>query len=375
MKKIVPFIISLFISCPFLFAQNLVPNGSFESLKNLPVKRNPKNVFPYEPQSGYKPFLINLRFWLAGNNATPDLRITNREALNDCKLRFSYCDEAHTGLHSVGIMTHLSNKLTDTYREYIQVRLKEPLRPNVPTYVEYWVRKTGRAKLVTNNLGCHFSMEKLFQRGFENLPVEPQINYSEILNKEGQKWEKIEGSFIPDKPYEFFLLGNFFRNDQTTITRFQYYNGPGYVPPYAYYLIDDIKVWQESDSTLLLFDQQEIKPETAIELKNIEFEFDRSVIQPESIPALTKLLGFLNEYPTVKIQVQGHTDHDGDNTYNLQLSAARAEAITKYLADNGIDSSRLSYIGLGEDQPIKTNQTELGRARNRRVEFIILDPN
>ncbi len=83
------------------------------------------------------------------------------------------------------------------------------------------------------------------------------------------------------------------------------------------------------------------------------------------------LAGSLNDYPDTTIDVIGHTDNVGDAGYNQDLSARRARAVTRVLVSNGVGQSRLRAIGRGEAEPVATNQTEEGRALNRRVEIII----
>jgi outer membrane protein OmpA-like peptidoglycan-associated protein len=80
----------------------------------------------------------------------------------------------------------------------------------------------------------------------------------------------------------------------------------------------------------------------------------------------------MNQYPTLKIEISGHTDNVGDAEYNQRLSVARAKAVVDYLISKGIDSSRLSYVGYGFSKPIAPNDTEEGRRLNRRSEFKII---
>jgi type IX secretion system PorP/SprF family membrane protein len=107
-------------------------------------------------------------------------------------------------------------------------------------------------------------------------------------------------------------------------------------------------------------------------IENIHFEFNSYVIKAESKPILDNVVFYLNKYPKVKIEVDGHTDYVGSNAANMTLSYNRAKAVCKYLTDHGIASSRLSYKGYGELSPVATNKTDKGRAKNRRIEFIIL---
>jgi outer membrane protein OmpA-like peptidoglycan-associated protein len=101
------------------------------------------------------------------------------------------------------------------------------------------------------------------------------------------------------------------------------------------------------------------------------FGFDKSDLSTEAAVNLDKLVRVLNAYPETNIEVQGHTDSKGTEAYNLTLSEKRAKTVTDYLASNGIAASRMTIKGFGETAPKYDNDTEEGRAQNRRVEFLI----
>ncbi len=111
----------------------------------------------------------------------------------------------------------------------------------------------------------------------------------------------------------------------------------------------------------------------AVVLENIFFETGSAVLLPASYPELKKLLQVLHENPTMKIEIRGHTDDVGTEEDNQVLSDNRAKAVFQYLIDNKIDVSRLSYKGFGETHPIAGNDTDSGRQKNRRTEFVILN--
>ena len=116
-----------------------------------------------------------------------------------------------------------------------------------------------------------------------------------------------------------------------------------------------------------------LKVGMSITLRGIYFDFDKSTIKPESRPALEDAAKMLSENPTIKVEIQGHTDSKGSDSYNLALSDRRAAAVVAYLVTNlGVDPSRLTSRGYGEGMPIATNDTDAGRALNRRVEFAII---
>ncbi len=103
----------------------------------------------------------------------------------------------------------------------------------------------------------------------------------------------------------------------------------------------------------------------------ILFGFDRSDLTTEARANLVKAVAVLNKYPDTDIEVQGHTDSKGTEKYNQSLSVKRAAAVTDYLRSNNISGARLTARGFGESAPKYSNDTEDGRAQNRRVEFLI----
>ncbi|MBK8848348.1 MAG: PD40 domain-containing protein [Bacteroidetes bacterium] len=107
-------------------------------------------------------------------------------------------------------------------------------------------------------------------------------------------------------------------------------------------------------------------------LKNVFFDSGKFDLKPESNTELTILFNFLNQNPNTKIEISGHTDNTGLAATNLTLSENRAKAVFNYLQSKGIDPLRLKYKGYGDKMPIGDNQTEGGRALNRRTEIKVL---
>jgi outer membrane protein OmpA-like peptidoglycan-associated protein len=117
---------------------------------------------------------------------------------------------------------------------------------------------------------------------------------------------------------------------------------------------------------------QPIEVGVTVRLKNIYFDFDRTTLKSESFVELDKVVDFLKQNPHVEIEISGHTDSKGSDDYNLNLSQGRSQSVVDYLVSQGIDEFRLTAHGYGESKPIDTNDTDDGRANNRRVEFTIL---
>ncbi len=105
-------------------------------------------------------------------------------------------------------------------------------------------------------------------------------------------------------------------------------------------------------------------------VKGVQFELDLDVLKKSSFAALDKAVKTLNKYPEVRIEISGHTDSTGDPQNSL--SGRRAQAVKQYLIEHGIDEKRLETRGAGPDEPIDSNKTAAGRARNRRIEFMVL---
>lgn len=116
-----------------------------------------------------------------------------------------------------------------------------------------------------------------------------------------------------------------------------------------------------------------IKKGVGIRLNNIFFEHDKAELQKTSYTELDRLVKLLKLYEEWNIEIGGHTDNNGSDSYNKELSQKRAAAVRYYLIEQGIDGSRLSAKGYGEEKPVATNDTDKGRAENRRVEFTILE--
>ena len=116
-----------------------------------------------------------------------------------------------------------------------------------------------------------------------------------------------------------------------------------------------------------------VKVGKKVVLKNILFESGKSVLTAGSYTELDHLLTIMNENAQMKIEISGHTDKTGSEPLNSKLSEARAKAVVDYLVKKGINRTRMEFKGFGSQQPISDNSTPAGRAKNRRVEFKILE--
>lgn len=102
------------------------------------------------------------------------------------------------------------------------------------------------------------------------------------------------------------------------------------------------------------------------------FDFDKATLQPASYPELNRAVALMKANPIMRVEIAGFTDAQGTDSYNKDLSQRRANAVREYLVRQGVEGSRLTAVGYGEENPVASNDTEEGRAENRRVEFVVI---
>lgn len=115
---------------------------------------------------------------------------------------------------------------------------------------------------------------------------------------------------------------------------------------------------------------EDVRTDNRIVFRDITFDLNSSTIKSESYPTLRRLQMIIQSNPGASFLIEGHTDSDGDDASNQQLSVERAEAVKAWLVSSGIDGSRLATQGFGESSPASSNDTAEGRAQNRRVEVV-----
>jgi len=286
------------------------------------------------------------------------------------------------------------------YREYLQTRLRRRLREGDSIRLTYWVSLSEESTGAVATLGALFTnasvsdtvrsilLEKKYQVLSEDIsqtiarPFLPQIvnDINATLNNT-KEWQCITGIYVAEGGEQYITLGNFNTAEYSGYTDIDSLTK---LLPGAYYYIDDVTVEclncthpvtddLNVDSSYLTTEQPAFTIGSTFVLKDIFFEFDKSTILQQSYFELMKLISLLEMYPDMQIEIRGHTDGKGSDSYNLRLSENRARAVTEYLISKGISEKRLQFKGYGKSMPIDSNDTEEGRANNRRVEFKILN--
>jgi outer membrane protein OmpA-like peptidoglycan-associated protein len=358
--------------------ENLVPNPDFEAL----IGRRPEADI-----DGSGVFRYNMVAWKSPTMTTPDVKIGLPSEIKRAKRDGIDLDKPHSGYKMVAILTHNpESKRDETYREYIQVKLKKPLIKGGEYYCEFWVCRARLARYVSNNLGVALSPTRLREDGWKPLTnIVPDYNYGELINAGEREWQRISFTFTSPNRSEYICIGNFFGNDKTTMVEVKdpiqatvdekAFNN-------AYYLIDDVMLC----ATRVVEPTPEPEPEplpepepaaappvvgAVIKLDRVFFETAKWALLSDSHEQLEEVVTLMNEYPSMEISINGHTDSRGDNDYNQNLSENRTKSVFEYLVEQGIEASRMEYIGYGETKPIANNKYSDGRQLNRRVEFVV----
>lgn len=120
-------------------------------------------------------------------------------------------------------------------------------------------------------------------------------------------------------------------------------------------------------------DVVELAPGDVLVLQNIQFEFNSSALTADSQAGVLMLVEFLRRNPELKVELAGHTDNVGNESYNQKLSSSRAESVRKALIEKGIEENRLTAKGYGASKPLAPNDSDENRALNRRTEMIVID--
>jgi OmpA-OmpF porin, OOP family len=268
------------------------------------------------------------------------------------------------------------------YKEFLQVKLAEPLRRAQKYEFECYIRLAFWSNAVLKSFGAHFS-----KAGYTGPAQVSRQNTIDTVFKKDDKyhyaWIKIEGIYQADGGEKYITIGNFAANVKKDMARM---NALKMGFKEAYYFVDDVSLkwikpkdeiateWVGSflnDTTKELQVKKDLKVGEKIALPNITFEKGHSYITSESLGELNRLAQYLFRHPSVEIQINGHSDNTGGKLKNQKISEQRARAVFEYLIQKGVQN-KMFFRGYGGQFPVATNETEEGKAKNRRVEFEIV---
>jgi len=354
-----------------VYPQNLVPNPGFEDYNYCPRTTADIRALKdwFQPSAGSTDYFNTCS---EGSFAGAPDNI------------FGY-QQPHNGNGYIGFATHLHKN----YREYISVKLKQPLKKGKDYVVKFWASLANTSEYYAADLQVLFSDSAVGYTRHYNMP------YTAQLNSDGKKpiddtigWTEVKWVYKAKGHEQYMTIGNFNDDDHTQVFKLatkKKHTGNFFAGQVYYYLDDacvslmnpDSSCNCKEDTTQLVVVKKdtaavappEFVPDRKMVLNNIFFETNKAILLPTSFTELDKLIIYLHANPTIKIELSGYTDSDGKEAANKALSYSRAKAVANYLLLKGISEGRITYSGYGSGNPIADNTTDEGKAKNRRVEF------
>ncbi|HEX7415120.1 MAG TPA: OmpA family protein [Bacteroidia bacterium] len=331
--------------------KNLVPNGSFENYRKK--SSNLKNAIPWTPVSSVDYYQAPLSNDTGG------------------------CKGARTGDCYIGL------RLQKKYKEFIEVKLSETLKRGNNYQFECYLRLAFWSNALLKSFGVYISKGGMVSVTYpERECVVDTVNIKTGLNG-GYCWFKVKGIYKASGGEKYVTIGNFSPDLKADMLKINPLSA-GFKE--AYYFADDISLkWikpaadeirtvyvdsikYEKDSVLQV--KKNVQTGEKITLK-IAFQQGKSFLLAESFPELNKLTQYLFRHANLVIRIDGHSDNSGSKLKNQKLSEQRARAVFEYLITHGVQN-KIYYQGYGSSMPVADNDTEEGRAKNRRVEFEII---
>ncbi len=349
-------------------AQNLVPNPSFEEYDACPGDFS---------QTAHE---FRVKHWRSANLGTPD-------NFNDCSVgeadvphNWAGVSDPYEGKGYVGIYLWMNKE--NNYREYLQCMLRSSLLKDSLYEIEFHYKLSSYSKYAIDRIGLMLTDSAINVKHDQVILAQPTLSIIQdsALTKETGYWETARNEYRAEGGEQYVTIGNFFDNQATH----QYFIRFSPVQQImleksAYYYIDEVKIvplfnTQQNQIVEVVseFNQDQVELDKTYILKNIQFEFDQYVLRPSSFTELDIVAHWLKKNPAAHVVLSGHTDDQGNDIYNLTLSANRAKQVASYLIDHGISPSRIETFGYGKSKPLVQRVTEEAREMNRRVEIKFL---
>ncbi len=382
-----------------LLSQNLIPNPGFEDV-NVCYKYEE----PCSPKAWRSTVLKNISY---------------KEYLGDNNQRIGGVKPAEGNRH---IALRMYNFKRDNDRSFIQVPILCPLAKGASYELSF---QFYTSFFMVEELEVAFTDTMYFyKKNLEVQKLKPQISIPFEKNVKSRKWHKVTVTFVADGMELGLIIGNF-KTDSTTQIRKIVRKNKERLTNRIYYAFDDFsltaidssgitecdivknRLFIYSDSLrhvrkprletiadipqlppvieeaekvappnepaepepTLYIGEQVVSVKEDFVFENITFETNKAVLRPSAFRPLEAIAAFLIDHPGYQLQITGHTDNVGTDNFNKTLSLQRAEAVAAFLIRQSIAPKRLSTAGKGETEPLESNETEEGRAQNRRVAF------
>lgn len=331
-------------------SQNLVENPSFEAFLECPDHLGN--------------FGEDLKYWSVPTQGSTDY-------FNSCSLSMGVpvnfmgeqtakFGEAYSGFYMYA---------PEDYREYIQGELKEPLQKGITYTLSFYICLAENSDYAVRDFDFLFStkpVEVNIKKGLSKWQLSKiegnDFTEGEILGdefiREENSWTMVATTFVAQGSERFIVIGNFKNNASTRRQRLakeRHVNG-------AYYFMDMVYVGEGVQTYAL--DEAHI-------FENVHFNFDEFHLGEKGTHEIKRVFNYLQSDSTLQIVINGYTDNLGASSYNENLSFKRAKAVANKLIQLGLARQRITWNGFGAIRSLGNNRDEEGRAKNRRVEFVI----
>lgn len=345
-------------------------NGSFETKTYCPVNFNQQ-------------YLNHISEWWQPGDGTPDYFHSCSEKAGVPSNVFGE-QTAQDGVAYAGLVTYSTGGKRN-YREYLQTKLKRPLGTGEMVCIEMYVSAADYTSFVTDGLGVSLTVEKAKQENDGVMKLEPSFSNLRLhMLDEDHDWVLISDVFTAKGGEEYLTIGNFlFDKELKIIRRTLDLKGKGQ-GNWAYMYIDNVSVKPvkkkedcscENDvlASYIVDPPLELSEYSKVTLDAVLFDFDQDVITKEAQQQLDEVHALLKKNKAMYMEISGFTDVVGPDGYNMELSKRRAQHVIDHLVAKGIAADRLKLTFFGKQNPVADNETDNGRAQNRRVEFQILE--
>ncbi|MDB4091214.1 OmpA family protein [Crocinitomicaceae bacterium] len=369
-------------------AQNLVPNGSFES-----VEKKPKRLGKIESATG----------WVSPTGSRADLFVSSKMPEIDVPLNIYGKEVAKEGENYAGIVAYsYGDKLK---RSYLMIKLESPLKKGMRYCVKYNASLSEASKYASNNVGAKLS-KKAFGTDSKLSIIEDasilHFNNDNKIFSARYNWTEVCGMFRSEGGEKFITIGNFSSNDDTKSERMKKDTKVKVAQIVAaYYYIDDVsvKLLAEGDVCDCLADEgndeystliyqrvvnvtDDMSSNEKVNMQKVFFAFGKSKLTTQGQTTLNFIAEQLQANPEAKIELLGHNNQMEDsvgvtNAYYADMDSKRIGTVMKYLMSKGIAESSIIVSMKGDsiknEELLEEDDAELKMAKNRRVTFKFRD--
>ncbi|MDG2370609.1 MAG: OmpA family protein [Flavobacteriales bacterium] len=395
MKNSILAVLLISISLPAYFAQdvsNMILNPSFESMNGKLKKLKQINVASE---------------WDSPTALKADLYSTEKDLPVSAPSNQRGKEFPMDGENYAGILAYSYNNKEP--RTYIQTQLLSPMSKGVEYCIKFNVSLSDLSKYAINNLGMYMGKEPLYLESKGDLIFQKESEFSNVATNVENKvynarynWESVCAMYKSNGKEQYITIGNFFNNKDVKVEKLAKLDGfSGSQLPSAYYYIDQVEVFLIEDiadcdcsnqmdnvnTSSIIYHKDLVKQdgiysiEELVNMGTVYFDVTRASIDKMFVEGLNKMVTLLKENPEINIELHGHTDKmefssikkDPENELLINLGIRRADKVKAFLVKNGISEERLSTMNHDASQPASARYSELSLAKNRRVEFKIVE--